>query len=1445
MKSHVLGIDIGSVSIHLAVIEIKGEARLVHTAAAFHNGDVKNTLTSLLEEAALDNVCFIAATDSTPLFVDSQLRVDGQVAAIRAARHFYGHSIRALLNIGGEKFSLSLFDEIGNYTGARHNTSCAAGTGSFLDQQARRLNLNGSEEISTKALANTKPRPDIATRCAVFAKTDLIHAQQEGYDIGQICDGLCYGLAKNISNTLFKKEIHDGKILFCGGVSRNRAVTAHLENLIGQDLVFDEFSSYYGAIGAAFCLWDEMEEGQAAPVSYTLPRGIILEETRSTTYEYPPLELKLSQYPDFSSFKSYEFEEVESDVYTDPSLLGISHGYLGLDVGSTSTKCILINQNGAPVAGFYTKTASRPVQAVQKLFKACHSFLKDFQLDFPIKGCGTTGSGRRISGKIIGADIEPDEITAHAAAAVNLNREVDTIIEIGGQDAKFTLIKDGTVTSSVMNTVCAAGTGSFIEEQALKLNCSLAEYSGRAEGVKAPVSSDRCTVFMERDINYYLAEGYGKEEILASVLHSVRDNYLTKVASESKIGKAVLFQGATARNKALVAAFEQRLNRPIQVSRFCHLTGALGVALLVKEEGLSQSSFRGFDLWKLDIPIRREVCQLCTNHCKLTIAEMDDGPQAYGFLCGRDYDTQKMVPKKTRFNLIKDRKKILCQPNSIPAKHDFTVGLPAALHMAEDLEFWRFFFSRLGIRTITSQKLKQPVKFGKTIAAAEFCSPVTALHGHVSHLLDQADYVFLPFYFEDKTPHRGARRQHCYYTQFAPSTIACMKGMDEDRIISPTIKYLYTNFHTKMELYRALKKISPDFLFSFFDIGAAWDKALEYKHQQTIKLREYVQNQMNNRPGIKVLLLGRPYTVLSNSMNNNIPAIFENLNVPVFFQDMLPRENHDFSLIRPLLQEIHWKYAAGILEAAYIAATTKDLFPVYITSFKCSPDSFAVDYFKKIMEGFNKPYLVLELDEHDSSVGYETRIEAAVRAFGNHHSRPDSPGAPVAPLFSNACTRSLEGKTVIFPNWDRFNRESSSYPPLKNEGIHALLMEETPETLKKCMLTNTGQCIPLNAVGAAFIHTVEKNGLDPKETVLWLNESDIACNIKMYPFHIKQILEKEGRGFEQAGIYMGELSLFDISFKASTNAYFAYMFGGLLRSMGCKIRPYEIHAGETDKALDQALSIISAAFLTGGSKEKAIKEAVFLLSKVETRNRGTRPKVAIFGDLYVRDNDQMNQDLLHFIEANGGEVVTTPYYKYVKIIANSYFRKWFKEGKYLSLISNKALLIVMNAMEKKYYKYFEPILNEKDLEVGAGYENILEQYGILPEHTGESMDNILKIHHIVQEHPGLALLVQTNPAFCCPGLVTEAMAAGWRKRPGFPLSPLPMTSPEGTRTRSLFLLSSITKKGTTSRAGRLLSDGWPADRVLTSGYLCKNSFWNSMRSTLNLLCRSTARRYRI
>ncbi len=223
----------------------------------------------------------------------------------------------------------------------------------------------------------------------------------------------------------------------------------------------------------------------------------------------------------------------------------------------------MIDEAKKPIAGFYTYTAGKPLTAVKSIFEAIENYFRKTGNGIRIAGVGTTGSGRKFIGEIINADLFIDEITSHARAAWELNPQTDTIIEIGGQDAKFTLMNNGSVTFSQMNSVCAAGTGSFLHEQARKLGCSLSDYAQKAENVSAPLASDRCTVFMERDISQLFNNGYTVNEILATALHSVTENYLKKVGVEASIGQNICFQGATAKNRSLVAAFEQRLKKPI------------------------------------------------------------------------------------------------------------------------------------------------------------------------------------------------------------------------------------------------------------------------------------------------------------------------------------------------------------------------------------------------------------------------------------------------------------------------------------------------------------------------------------------------------------------------------------------------------------------------------------------------------------------------------------------------------------------------------------------------------------------------------------------------------------------------------------------------------------------------------------------------------------------
>lgn len=1363
--NEIIGIDVGSVAVALAVIDEAGA--IGHSSYQFHQGAIADTLRAMLEAVDIRKIGGVAMTQSGPDILKNVPRYDTQIAMIAAVKKYHD-PVGSILFVGGENFGLITFNEAGDYERFRSNSSCAAGTGSFLDQQARRLNLKSIETLSSVAFCNQGQTPKIATRCAVFAKTDLIHAQQEGYSIGQISDGLCEGLAKNVMDTLIPDSHVRTPLILAGGVSMNAAVVKHFQTFLQTEPVIGEHSHLYGAIGAALLYREEAL--RPASVGKTWDDLFIL-ENKEKTYGYPPLEIRLSSYPSFDAHASYPFRPannaaaIEVDIYR--PLLPLENIYLGIDIGSTSTKAVLIDASNEPVIGLYTQTAGQPVKAVQGIFEALDHIERTQKIQLVFDGVGATGSGRKFIGRIINADLIIDEITAHARAAYELRNDADTIIEIGGQDAKFTTLKNGMVTSSVMNNVCAAGTGSFIEEQAVKLDVPLADYAHRAMHTPAPISSDRCTVFMERDINNYLTEGYSVNEVLASVLHSVCENYLTKVAVEANIGQNICFQGATARNRALVAAFEHRLKKPIFVSRFCHLTGALGSALIVAENAPAQCAFRGLGLYRENIPVENEICELCHNNCKINKVTVQGETVAFGFLCGRDYDTKHYVGKsKKQYDLISARAQVFSAGLKKTAiKKQVTIGIPHALYLAEEMPLWKHFFATLGVETVTSEGFKNAIKTGKKLSGAEFCAPMSAFFGHVQHLVDKCDYIFLPYYLEAAKSKDEDYRYYCYYTQFAATLAAGMKSVRmKKNVIMPVIDH--SSFQSRIELFTLLKSILNT---GYWEIYNAYEAALAYYDDVKTNLINVYEREKPLDRDISVALLGRPYTVLQPAMNKGIPDIFSALGVKVFYQDMLPAQAKDHAEIGPLLKRIHWKHAALILKAALYIVRTPGLYPVFVTSFKCSPDSFTLEYFKRIMDQYAKPYLILELDEHDSSVGYETRIEAAIRSFNNHHKNKDLRLVSTRPLPLNSeSTDKIKGKTLLFPCFDPINSKLLEAVFIR-EGIDARMAPLTEKTIQRGLRTNTGQCLPVNIIAQSYMDYIEENLLDPAQTIGWCFDSHVACNIRLYPQLIKGIMEAAGHGMENVEMYVGTIALSDISMQASIDAYFAHMFGGMLRKIGCKIRPYEKEKGITDKIIAQSVSLLYNTFLGGRNKDEDLARVISLFKKIETFG-GHRPKVAIFGDLYARDNDIFNQDLIHCIEDCGGEVITTPFNEFARIIAAPYMRRWFLEGEFMDVLYAKTLITLVNQLEKSYYRIFNEILNEEthpkpDLD----YKKTYDHFHLTVHHYGESADNLLKIAALMVHHPDLSLFVQTNPAFCCAGLVTEAMAARIEEHTGVPI----------------------------------------------------------------------------
>ncbi len=984
-----MGIDIGSLYVGISLIDENNNVAMSDYQR--HQGEPLATARKMLMAFPLDRVINVVRTGSGGGAIDKMGGdfIDPLVAGVEGVKALVPDA-RNIIQIGGGSFSLTRLAEDGSYQSSSINSACASGTGAFLDQQALRLQVQPAE-LARRAMTYDKRPPAVATRCAVFAKSDMIHLQQEGFTTDAIAAGLCAGLGNSTVDGLLGGRALTGKTALIGGVAINSVVAGSVRDKLGVEVVVPTDPNLVGSFGAAIVAHKRYVENPDAAKFDFLP---VLDEIRHTTSVRerddlrPPLELKLSTYPDFV-WQDHWVNEDGSEIAIIEPRSGTVTVTFGIDIGSTSTKAVFLDGDRKVVGWIYRKTAGNPIQAVQLLMKAALEMQKRGGFTFDVKGVGTTGSGRKMIGTLIGADLATNEITAHATAAVFIDPEVDTIIELGGQDAKFTQLQNGMVYNSIMNYVCAAGTGSFIEEQSLKLGIPLAEYADRAMGKPCPLTSDRCTVYMERDLDLLLARGWDKDQVAAAVLHSVRDNYLNKVVGGMYIGDHVYFQGATARNKALVAAFEVELGKEIKVSPFCHLTGALGMCLMVEERipmEKRSAKFKGLEFASAKVDVDYETCELCHNNCNLSLIRTDSGTLAWGLKCGRDYGEKKVkVKANPTYEWMRQRHTAwlsLDGKKEQGAKAKGKVGVLQSLGTYGYYPFWKAFIESLGYQAVMSAgTTEKTLHAGTEITSAEYCAPVVASHGHAMDMLskDKVDWLLVPHMLREPTQPGFTDSHFCCYVQAHPSVLQAAAGLPhKEKILAPVF---LLNRPEKEVAASMIQGIGAQLGVSEAQALTALRAAKDAQQRFIAESRRLGQEglaALEQNGGLGLVCIGRPYNTLDAGLTLDLPRKMAAMGYPVFYLDMLP---YDLGDILPEFSNMYWHYGQKILATAAYVAKHPRLFGVYFTNFMCGPDSYIMTYFKEIMNRVGKPYLCLQFDGHGADAGYLTRVEAALESF--------------------------------------------------------------------------------------------------------------------------------------------------------------------------------------------------------------------------------------------------------------------------------------------------------------------------------------------------------------------------------------------------------------------------------------------------------------------------------
>ncbi|RPJ84291.1 MAG: hypothetical protein EHM13_05040, partial [Acidobacteria bacterium] len=533
-----------------------------------------------------------------------------------------------------------------------------------------------------------------------------------------------------------------------------------------------------------------------------------------------------------------------------------------------------------------------------------------------------------------------------------------------------------------------AGTGSFLEERAKELGIRIeGQFAEIALGSRQPLRlGERCTVFMERDVNGYLQRGADLERIVAGLAYSVATNYINRVVRGRKIGEVIFFQGGTAYNDAVAAAFSSILGKRIIVPPFNGVIGAVGVALLARQKMLGRdqrSAFRGFDLDKVNYDIFEFTCKGCTNFCQMQRFTIEGEQTYWGDKCSERYrKAVKCEREPVIENLIDYRRQLLLADYDPDAGSGPVVGLPYCMSTYEWAPFWLNVFRALDVKVLLSEATtNQIVKLGLESVVSEPCFPVQVAHGHVRWLFDKgADFVFVPNNISSPGSPSDRPAFFCPWNQTLPFVVRQAPFISENagRIIAPTLWFNHGRKAVAEEVRRALQRAGikrparqvESAIEHAFAAHDAFNSRLVEAGRKAIAAIE-----RHDEHGI--VLIGRPYNMYDKGINLDIATKMRKYyGANVVGLDFLDLEGYS---TEEFLDNMFWSYGSKILAAAAFVRDKPRLHVVYITNFKCGPDSYIKHY---ITEVSGRPFLTLQFDGHNNDAGMLTRCEAYLDSKG-------------------------------------------------------------------------------------------------------------------------------------------------------------------------------------------------------------------------------------------------------------------------------------------------------------------------------------------------------------------------------------------------------------------------------------------------------------------------------
>ena len=1248
------GLDIGSTTAKAVVLDQYD--RIVFQRYGRHFADIRTAVERLVEEIKdrfSDARLTLAMAGSGALEIARGMDVpftQEQIACTASITRFL-HGVDVCIELGGEDSKITFFDEAG--AEQRMNETCAGGTGAFIDQMA---SLFGTDAAGLNELAKGyKTLYPVASRCGVFAKTDVQALLNDGVSREDAAASIFQAIVNQTVSGLACGRRIAGRVAFLGGplyfLSELRKRFSETLKLTPEQCIFPSNPHLFVAMGAAI----SAKSGVASEAESLARRAEHFFVSHKTGHaaSCPAL---------FNSAEEVEaFRRRHSGCRARRAELAKYSGdaYLGIDVGSTTTKFALIGRDGELLFSKYILTGvGDPLNTVRETLCEMYALMP---AGVKIAGSGVTGYGEKLIKAAFGIDEGEVETVAHAKAAEFILPGVDFVIDIGGQDMKCLRIKDGVISDIFLNEACSSGCGSFLQSFAQSLNMDLTEFARAAEESRSPVDlGSRCTVFMNSRVRQAQKEGAPVRDISAGLVYSVVKNALYKVLKikdPKELGERVVVQGGTFRSDALLRAFELVTGREVVRPDISELMGAFGAALVARERSTGHSSLLSREaLASFKTTVTTMHCGGCGNRCLLTLTRFPDGGK---FVSGNRCERGGMANSTRRKdeplppNLFEKKYKRLFDhyvPLDAKDAPRGVIGIPRALNIYEDYPRWFTLFTELGFRVELSSVSPDENLGAETIPSQTLCYPAKLVHRHVTELIERGvKNIFYPIVLREKKEFASAQNNYnCPVVTGYPD----VARINIDRIREEGVNFITpaVSITDEKSLAKTLAPALAQFGVTDAELRRAATHAQEaqlaYKDDMAEMGREAL-SYLREHGGIGIVLAGHPYH-LSPEVNHGIPELINSFGVTLFTEDSICAlanglEGKDIGAVD------QWVYHSRLYRAATVVAkhpAFKDVQLVQFNSFGCGLDAISTEQTADILRRHGKLHTLIKIDEGKNNGAVKIRIRsllAAMAAAKKTHAAAKP--APAAPRPRAEAAVSHEERTLLCPPLSPFHFQFME-TAFNECGINLVLLPEGTRTTVELGLryVNNDVCYPAMMVVGEIIQALKSGRYDPEKTDCLYAQTGGACRASNYTHLLRGALD--AAGFPHVRVLAlhcqkeGEAHNLELTPKMGWRGLLGLCYGDLLMRLLLRTRPYEREKGTSDRLYARWSERIKENIRRGSwlRFRRDVWEMTRDFAEVPLSG-ARRPRVGITGEILVKYHANANERLIELIEHEGGEAV--------------------------------------------------------------------------------------------------------------------------------------------------------------------------------------------------------------